>query len=271
MRFSFKIYLSFLFEDTSGLYRIFLNAYHGNIALAEEAAESSGISSNYFIQPLAIVAALVGSDSLLSFCLHHGATIKHEPEFLAVMKSSKPGNATLDLLLEFDFEEWKTKGLSTSMYLALSWGPGATRWFLGHGAKNSARDLVYYWPIPSSDVVKVLLDHYGIDWFKGSCFLQFAAKKPDIQIVKMLAKAGADVNENPTPFGDPREGYEPYCALIEAMVADAYKTQQDDTVRFLVDHGARLTRQDLKRYFFRPSPAMEKMIQVVESMGGIVE
>ncbi|KAI4641044.1 hypothetical protein J4E93_007922 [Alternaria ventricosa] len=122
------------------------------------------------------------------------------------------------------------------------------------GFEREVRDLLLsenYEP-PTDDV---LLDRFGIDWFKDSGTLQLAVEKRDMETVKMLLEAGADVNEDVTDWNtDIREHRAaPLRALAMAMYA-----KSDDMIRYLAEHGAKVPRDyvedpyNYKREEFKP-------------------
>ncbi|KAF2031432.1 hypothetical protein EK21DRAFT_32017, partial [Setomelanomma holmii] len=88
----------------------------------------------------------------------------------------------------------------------------------------------------------VLLDQFGLDWFNDSGMLQLAVKNHDFDAVKTLVEAGADVNEFVTDWQmDIREHRAaPLSALHMAVFAKSEKM-----IRYLAEHGAKLTRKDL--------------------------
>jgi ankyrin repeat protein len=87
-----------------------------------------------------------------------------------------------------------------------------------------------------------LLDQFGVDWFNDSGMLQLAVKNHDMETVKMLVEAGADINELVTDWQtDIREHRAaPLSALHEAMYGKSEKM-----IRYLAEHGAKLTLRDL--------------------------
>jgi hypothetical protein len=82
-----------------------------------------------------------------------------------------------------------------------------------------------------------------VDWFNDSGTLQLAVKNHDFEAVKMLVEAGADVNEHVTDWQmDVRERRAaPLEALLEAVYAKSEKM-----IWYLAEHGAKLTRKDLR-------------------------
>jgi hypothetical protein len=82
------------------------------------------------------------------------------------------------------------------------------------------------------------LDQFGIEWFKDSGTLQLAVRNHDMETVKMLLEAGADIDEEVNDWKmDIREQRAaPLPALKEAIYA-----KSETTIRYLVENGARLS------------------------------
>jgi hypothetical protein len=161
---------------------------------------------------------------------------------------NNPSTAWLDVLFDFDFRQWRTnpeklcnwRTWSCLLYM----GVDCTRWWIEHGGHTPrARGIFEHatgWP--GAPTMRVLLDQFGVDWFTDSGTLQLAVEKHDFETVKMLVDAGADVNEFPTDWQtDIREHRAaPLSAMQEAIYAKSEKM-----IRYLVEHGAKLTRKDL--------------------------
>ncbi|KAH7082453.1 hypothetical protein FB567DRAFT_447884 [Paraphoma chrysanthemicola] len=123
-------------------------------------------------------------------------------------------------------------------------GPDCTRWWIQHGGRAPrARGLFEHasgWP--GAPTVKILLDHFGVEWFKDSGTLQLAVTNHDFESVKMLAEAGADLNEWVEDWQmDERERRAaPLPALLEALYA-----KSETMIRYLAGRGAKTTRKYL--------------------------
>lgn len=161
---------------------------------------------------------------------------------------SNPSTAWLDVLFDFDFMRWRTDPQQLSglyqWWCIVDMGPDCTRWWIEHGGHvTRARGLLEFKKtVPDPGTMQILLDRFGIDWFKDSGILQTAAKDDEMESVKMLVDAGADINEYPTDWqSDIREHRAaPLSALQEAMYA-----KSERMIRYLVEHGATMTLKQL--------------------------
>jgi hypothetical protein len=120
-------------------------------------------------------------------------------------------------------------------------GVDCVRWLIEHGGRTPrARGLFdqgFYRGWPGAPTLRILLDQFGIDWFKNSGALQLAVTNHDFETVKMFVEAGADVNEDVADWQmDIREHRAaPLPALKEAVYA-----KSETMIRYLVEHGAKV-------------------------------
>lgn len=237
-------------SDTARLYQIFLGAFQGDIAVVRKLIESSNIATAYYVRPLMRVSTAQGDTQLLRVCFENGflgTGFLDEEHLLRSRISRNPSTAWLDVLLEFDFRQWHTNPQRLSerdtWHDLLLMGVDCTRWWIEHGGHaTNARGLFAHNGWLSPPTIRVLLDHFGVDWFRESWALQLAVKKHDVEVVKMLVEAGADVNELPTESDRDVREYRaaPLWALFHAIFA-----KSEDMIRYLVEHGAKLERKDL--------------------------
>jgi hypothetical protein len=240
--------------DTTIIYYIFLNAYQGDVAAVRKLTEAFSKGPEYYLRPLVRIAGGEGDSQLLRVCYENGHLAKGypDPEYLLFSRvGNQPSTAWLDVLFEFDYRQWRTNPQQLSdertWYHVLMMGADCARWWIEHGGrparcrglfKRSSNARRY----PEAKTVRVLLDEFGIEWFKDSGALQLAVENHDFETVKMLVEAGADVNELPTDWlNDVREHRAaPLQALHVALFAKSEKM-----IRYLAEHGAKLTLKDL--------------------------
>jgi hypothetical protein len=120
-------------------------------------------------------------------------------------------------------------------------GVDCVRWLIEHGGCTpGARGLFdqsFHQGWPGAPTLRILLDQFGIDWFKDSGALQLAVEYHDLDTVRMLVEAGADVNEDVTDWQmDIRE---PRAAPLPALQVAVY-AQSETMIRYLVEHGAKV-------------------------------
>ncbi|KAH8728383.1 hypothetical protein GQ44DRAFT_675720 [Phaeosphaeriaceae sp. PMI808] len=143
-------------------------------------------------------------------------------------------------------------------------GAECTRWWIEHGGRTpSARGLFLErargWP--GASTIRVLLDQFGVNWFNDSGALQLAVKNHDLETVKMLVEAGADVNEWPTDWQDDirERRAAPLSALHMAVFA-----KSEEMIRYLAEHEAKLARKDL--YISDPYDCLPEEYKVFEDL-----
>lgn len=240
--------------DTDIVRRIFLSGFQGDVVAVRELVDSFNMGPGYYLRPLMEIAAAEGDSQLLRICFEKGflGTSYLDSEYLLLARvRSNPSTAWLDVLYESDFCQWRTDPQQLSKqrtwFYLLFMGADCTRWWIEHGGRASNAQGIFEafgnaerWL--GARTVRVLLDQFGVDWFNDSGTLQLAVKKHDFGTVKMLVEAGADVNEFPTEwrrdFRDNRAA--PLPALHQAIFA-----KSESMVRYLAEHGAKLTRGEL--------------------------
>jgi hypothetical protein len=240
--------------DTTIIYYIFLNAYQGNVTAVRKLTKAFSKGPEYYLRPLVRIAGGEGDSQLLRFCYENGdlATAYPDPDYLLFARvRNQPSVAWLDVLFEFDYRQWRTNPQQLSnqrtWYHVLMMGADCARWWIEHGGRpakcrglfeRTGNDRRY----PEAKTVRVLLDHFGVEWFNDSGALQLAVENHDFETVKMLVEAGADVNEFPTDWNyDVREHR---AAPLEALNMAMY-AKSDKIIRYLVEHGARLSCEDV--------------------------
>ncbi|KAH7070748.1 hypothetical protein BKA63DRAFT_420000 [Paraphoma chrysanthemicola] len=151
-------------------------------------------------------------------------------------------------------------------------GPECTRWWIQHGGRAPrARGLFEHasgWP--GAPTLKILLDHFGVEWFDNSGTLQLAVKTHDFETVKMLADAGADLDEWVEDWQmDIRERRAaPLPALLEAVYA-----KSETMIRYLASRGAKLTRKNLHidDPYTSMSEELKAFVDLVVELGAVKE
>ncbi|KAF1842948.1 uncharacterized protein K460DRAFT_396379 [Cucurbitaria berberidis CBS 394.84] len=238
-------------DNTAIINSIFLSGFQGDVAAVRKLIDSSSISSEHYLRPLMRISTAEGDPQLLRVCFENGflGTGYLDSELLLGSRvRNNPSTAWLDVLFDFDLHQWRTNPQQLCKWRTwhhlLFMGADCTRWWIEHGGSASrARGLFEHttgWP--GAPTIRVLLDEFGVDWFIDSGTLQLAVQNHDFETVKMLVEAGADVNEYPTDWQMDVREYRaaPLSALHEAMYAKSEKM-----IRYLAEHGAKLTLEDL--------------------------
>ena len=210
--------------------------------------------TDYYHRPLLEIANQNGDPELLRICFEigHPDTICLDDGYLVGCRyNNNPSTAWLDVLYEFDFQHWRTNPRQLGEWRTwreiLFQGPECTRWWIRHGGSTpKLRGLFEYYTAPNlkrwpgAASIRILLDHFGIEWFKDSGTLQFAVENHDFAAVKMLVEAGADVNEEVTDWHyDVREYRQaPLPALHQAVYA-----KSEEMIVYLAAHGAKVRRE----------------------------
>lgn len=232
---------------------IFLSGFQGDNDAVRKHIEEFDQDSNYFLRPLVKIAEETGDAQLLRICFETGFTILASHSDAAyLLRCAHPGAITsaawLDVLHEYNFCQWRTdpqklSDFETWKYLLLM-GEKCVHWWIAHGGHAPrARGMFQFtrgWM--GAGAVRVLLEHYGLDWFSDSGTLQYAVKNRDLEAVKILVEAGADVNELVTDWQrDCREWGRraaPHQPLVEAVFARSM-----EMIWYLAEHGAKMERQ----------------------------
>ncbi|KAH7339220.1 hypothetical protein BKA66DRAFT_507006, partial [Pyrenochaeta sp. MPI-SDFR-AT-0127] len=179
--------------NTDIIYSIFLSGFQGDIAAVRKLIDFSSIGSEHFLRPLMRISTAEGNPQLLRVCFENGFKGDRyiDSDLLLLYRiRSNPSTAWLDVLYDFDFRQWRTNpqklGDWRTWHHLLYMGADCTRWWIEHGGRTpSARGLfedVPRWP--GAPTIQVLLDHFGVDWFKDSGTLQLAVKNHDFETVK---------------------------------------------------------------------------------------
>jgi hypothetical protein len=186
-----------------------LCAFQGDVATITGLLKSSKIGTEYYLRPLATISMHEGDSKLLRLCSEIGfrpTGYNDSNRVLSWRIRNNPSTAWLDVLFDYDFRQWRTDPQQLNQWQTWHYvfcmGPDCTRWWIGHGGCTpSARGLFedpQGWP--GATVLRILLDQFGFDWFSDSGTLQLAVKNQDLETVKMLVEAGADVNEDVTDW-----------------------------------------------------------------------
>jgi hypothetical protein len=259
------------------LYTIFWNAFQGNISALRTQLDPSTAASEYYLRPLVQIALIEGNAQLLRLCYEEGYLPTDYFDLLHLLSrrcDHNPSTAWLDVLYEHDYRQWRTDPQQlgqTHTWRYISWmGPDCIRWWLNHGGHVSkAQGLFEFagrgrWPGHAS--IRVLLDHFGIEWFENSGTLQFAVQARDLDTVRMMVEAGADVNERVEDWQtDIREHpLGPLPALQTALYA-----KSEEALRYLVEHGATVPRKDIE-HSYMPSEFVPFRDLIVK-LGGVDE
>jgi hypothetical protein len=238
-------------SDTTIIYSIFLSGFQGDVATVRKLIDSSRIDPEYYLHPLIEISTAEGDPQLLRVCFDNGflGTDWSVAEHLLRSRiRNNPSTAWLDVLFEFDFRQWRTNPQQLcewrSWHHLLYMGADCIHWWIDHGGRTPRARGVFEHATGwlGAPTVRILLDQFGVDWFNDSGTLQLAVRNHDLDTVKMLVEAGADVNEFVTDWQMDIREYRaaPLSALHEAVFAKSEKM-----VRYLAEHGAKLTRKDL--------------------------
>ncbi|KAI4950666.1 hypothetical protein J4E91_004551 [Alternaria rosae] len=265
-------------DDTTIILSIFLSGFQGDVLAIRKLLESSGIDPIYYLRPLTSISSERGDTQLLRFCFEIGFSPDYFDSiyFLGWRSRSDPSMEWLDVLFDLDFCKWRTNPQQLNRYPTWSdmvrMGPDATRWWIDHGGSvNRCRGL--FWschkePWPGAATFRVLLNHFGIDWFRDSGTLQLAVENHDLETVKILLEAGADVNEDVTDWNtDIREHRAaPLPALATAMYA-----KSDVMIRYLAEHGAKLRRYYVEDPYKNMPEEFKPFRSLVVELGAVEE
>jgi hypothetical protein len=271
----FELHHLHRFPDTAFIHSIFLSAFQGDVVTVRELLNSSTTAPEYYLRPLTTISIHEGNPKLLRLCFEIGfrpAGYNDSDSVLYWRVRNNPSTAWLDVLFDYDFYHWRTDPQQLNKrqiwHYVFSMGPDCTRWWIDHGGCTpSARGLFEQpqrWP--GATVFRILLDQFGINWFKNSGTLQLAAKNQDLETVKMLVEAGADVNEDVADWQwDIREHRAaPSPALNEAVYAKSEKT-----IRYLVEQGARLPRMYIDDPYNTIPEEYKIFKKLVVDLGGV--
>jgi hypothetical protein len=197
------------------------------------------------------ISTAEGNAQLLRICFENGFSGNDYLDSQHLLRSrtrNNPSTAWLDVLFDFDFLQWRTNPQQLcewrTWHHVLYMGADCTRWWIEHGGRTlTGRGLFEHatgWP--GAPTVRVLLDQFGVEWFNDSGTLQLAVKNQDMETVKLLVEAGADVNEMPTDWQMDIREYRaaPLSALAEAMYAKSEKM-----IRYLAGMGQSLRTRSL--------------------------
>jgi len=224
------------------------------------------------------ISVETGDSQLLRFCFENGfsPTKLDSMQLTYCRVRSNPSPAWLDVLFDFDFRQWRTNPRQLSYYQTwndvLRMGPDCACWWIEHGGHTrDCRGLFeapQEEPWPGAATFRVLLDNFGIDWFRDSGTLQLAVKNHDLETVKMLLEAGADVNEDVADWNtDIREHRgAPLPALKEAIYA-----KSDVMIRYLAEHGAKLQRSCIEDPYNTMPEEFRPFRSLVVELGGVNE
>lgn len=237
---------------------------------------SSTLALSTYLRPLVEISRETGDAKLLQLCFEMGYVpngLNESNQILSCRTRTTPSIEWLDVLYEFNFRQWRTDRSQLNQwetwYYVLNMGPDCVRWWINHGGStSSARDLFWKhepgWPGPDS--FRILLDHFGLDWFNNSGTLQLAAKKQDFATVSMLVEAGANVNEDVEDWTfDIRENRRaPLPALYMAMFA-----KSENMIRYLIGHGAKLPRKEINDPYDRTPQDVKVFKDLIIELDGI--
>jgi hypothetical protein len=248
-------------SGTASIYSIFLGGFEGDSATVRRLIESSGIVAEYYLRPLIEISVLSGDAQLLRICFENdflGSYLDCE-HLLSSRIGNNPSIAWLHVLFDFDFRQWRTDPQQLCQWRSwrhlLFMGADCTHWWIAHGGRTPhARGLFEHTTAWSgAPTIRVLLDQFGVGWFTDSGTLQLAVQNLDMETVKMLVEAGADVDEYVEDWQmDERERR---AAPLRALQMAAF-ANSEEMVRYLVKHGARLTLKELfiPDYPYHPLP-----------------
>jgi hypothetical protein len=264
--------------DTAVIHGIFLSGFQGDATAVRKLIESSSVSPDHYIRPLLRISTDNADAQLLRVCFENGFAAddyNRSEHLLSSCVRNKPSTEWLDVLYDFDYRQWRTNSQQLGEWRTwrhvLFMGADCTRWWLAHGGRTPrARSLFEYsekhWP--GAPTIRILFDQFGIDWFKDSGTLQLAAENQDIETVKMLVEAGADVNEEVTDWHvDYREGGKgPLPALHMAVYA-----KSEEVIRYLAEHGARLERGYITDRYKTLPKEYRPFMDLVNDLGAVKE
>lgn len=192
------------------------------------------------LQPMAAAASLQGKADVFKYCLQEGAVIDAE-----VDKASAIGSNVdmLKVLIEAKWRNVKSDQNALDKLLISSIGKGQQQvaFLLDQGARIKPRTFsrASFNPPSGADAatVALLLSRGGEP--KDSGALQLAAGRGRLDVVEVLLKAGADIDEIPTNApGDVMDGW-PQTALHQAVAGGWV-----ELVRHLLKSGARIDVRD---------------------------
>jgi len=268
-------------DDTTIILSIFLSAFQGDIPAIRELLESSGIDPVYYSRPLMKISSEIRDTQLLRFCFEIGFSPNYFDSYTFCGWYGKNGVEWLDILFDLDFCQWRTNPQQLNYNSTThnsTWcdmvrmGPDATRWWIDHGGSVSRFRGMFFAPFeqpwPKAASIRVLLDRFGIDWFEDSGTLQLAVKKHDMETVKMLLEAGADVNEDVTDWNtDIRE----HRAAPLRALATAMYDKSDDMIRYLAEHGAKVPRHYVEDLHSWMPEEFKPFMRLVIELGAVEE
>lgn len=258
------------------MYSIFVSAFQSDFSAVQELLSSSMLASETYLCPLVEISKETGDARLLRLCLGMGyrPTGYNESNGILDCRTEKtPTPEWLNVLYDFDFRQWCSNreqlNKYETWYYILNMGPECTRWWIDHGGRTpSARGLFsgYQPSWPGAPTFRVLLDHFGINWFINSGTLQLATKKQDFETVKMLVEAGANVNEDVEDWNyDVRENR---AAPLPALHMAVYG-KSEKMIRYLVDRGARMPRKDIEDPYNLTPKEFKPFEQLVVDLGAV--
>lgn len=190
-------------HDTSGmnqLEKLFASTLVDDVTtvqtIVKHLTEAAGLRPP--VQAIATFAALHSDVEVLRLCLRIGASLEDRNTSMALEYAAR-GPALLDLLYEYNWRGMReyTQPFNRMLEWSLHTGPEELLWFLNRGVrvdKEIIRRAVYGPPVKVA-CIEVLLQHFGVDLFKGTRLLQSAAKRGCNDIVKLLLEAGVDVDD----------------------------------------------------------------------------
>jgi hypothetical protein len=263
--------------DTTVIYSIFLSGFQGDVAAVRRLIDASAVQSEYYLRPLMEISTAEGHPELLRICFENGflgTGYLDSNHLLSSRIRNNPSTAWLDVLSDVDFRQWRTNPQQLGEWQTLRhvfyMGTDCVSWWIEHGGRTPRARGVFEvregWP--GAATLQILLNQFGIDWFRDSGTLQLAVKNHDMETVKMLVEAGADVNEDVTDWQtDIREHRAaPLSALHEAVYA-----KDEAMIRFLVKRGARLPRKYITDPYNTTPKEFRVFKDLVAELGAIKE
>lgn len=182
------------------LERLFASALEDDVTtvrtIVSQLTRAAGLQAP--VPAVATFAALHGHVKVLRLCIQIGASLEDRNTCMALEYAAR-GPALLDLLYEHDWRGMRGSKQSFNRMLEWSLHTRAEEllWFLGRGAKvdkDVIRRAVCGTPVRAA-CIEVLLQHFGVDLFKGTRLLQSAAKRGCNALVKLLLEAGVEVDD----------------------------------------------------------------------------